>query len=110
METCMGFRRTENAQKPSHESPGRGGFGLLIHHNTFRAGVGENGGVLASVGIRHRPTTGCFIDHNLFEAISTETEDGQPIWQRNSNENLFATDNMWMGVLYPTNDGIVWFL
>ena len=83
---------------------------FLIHHNTFRAGVGENGGILASVGIRHRPTTGCFIDHNLFEAISTETEDGKPIWQRNSSENLFATDNMWMEVLYPTNDGIVWYL
>jgi hypothetical protein len=72
--------------------------------------VGENGGVLASVGIRHRPTTGCTIDLNLFEAISTETEGGVPIWQRNSDENLFATNNNWMEVLYPDNDGIVWYL
>ncbi len=81
-----------------------------IHHNTFMDGIGINGGKLASIGIRQRPDTGAFIDHNLFEAYSTETEDGKPIWERDSDENMFAASNTWMGVFYPSNDGIVWFL
>ena len=51
-----------------------------------------------------------YIYNNLFEAVSTETEDGVPIWERDSNENMFATNNKWMGKLYPTNSGIVWFM
>ena len=81
-----------------------------IHHNTFEDGVGINGGKLASVAIRQRPTTGIYIDHNLFESVSTETEGGVPIWERDSTQNMNATNNMWMGVFYPSNDGIVWFL
>ncbi len=61
--------------------------------------VGINGGKLASIAIRQRPTTGMYIDHNLFETISTETEDGKPIWERDSDENMYATNNMWMGEL-----------
>ena len=81
-----------------------------IHHNTFEDGVGINGGKLASIAIRQRPTTGMYIDHNLFETISTETEGGKPIWERDSTQNMYATNNTWMGKLYPTNTGIVWFL
>ena len=81
-----------------------------IHHNTFMDGIGINRGKLASIGIRQRPETGAFIDYNLFEAYSTETEDGKPIWERDSDENMFAASNKWMGVFYPSNDGIVWFL
>jgi PKD repeat protein len=81
-----------------------------IHHNTFMDGIGINGGKLASIGIRQRPNVGAYIDHNLFEAYSTETEDGKPIWERDSDENMFATSNIWMGEFYPINDGIVWFL
>jgi PKD repeat protein len=82
----------------------------LIHHNTFEDGVGINGGKLASIAIRQRPTTGMYIDHNLFETISTETEGGKPIWERDSTEHMNATNNLWMGKFYPDNDGIVWFM
>jgi PKD repeat protein len=80
----------------------------LIHHNTFRDGTGINGGKLAGVGIRQRPTTGVYIDHNLFEAVSTETEGGVPVWERDSDENMFVTDNYWDGTLYA-DDEIVWY-
>ena len=82
---------------------------FLIHHNTFRNAT-DGGRILASIAIRQHPTTGIYIDHNLFEAVSTETDEGKPIWERDSDENMFATNNMWMGKLYPTNTGIVWFL
>jgi hypothetical protein len=81
-----------------------------IQHNTFMDGIGINGGKLASIAIRQRPTTGMYIDHNLFETISTETEDGKPIWERDSDENMYATENIWMGDFYEYNDGIVWFI
>jgi hypothetical protein len=81
----------------------------LIHHNTFQNAT-DGGRMLASIAIRQRPTTGIYIDHNLFEAVSTETDGGKPIWERDSDENMFATNNKWMGKLYPTNTGIVWFL
>jgi len=81
---------------------------FLIHHNTFIDGIGINGGKLASIAIRQRPATGIYIDHNLFEAVSTETEGGVPIWERDSDENMFATNNKWMGKLYA-DDEIVWY-
>jgi len=95
-----------------HQDEDGGGFAgdtYLIHHNTFRNAT-DGGGRLAGIGIRQRPTTGIFIDHNQFEAVSTETDGGKPIWERDSDENMFATNNKWMGILYPTNTGIVWFL
>jgi hypothetical protein len=82
---------------------------FLMHHNTFQDGIGIHGMKVTSVHIRHRPDTGCFIYNNRFESISTEVPDGVPIYQTNSDENLSATNNLWMGVLYPDNDGIVWF-
>jgi PKD repeat protein len=81
----------------------------LIHHNTFRKAT-DGGNLLASVAIRQRPTTGMYVYNNLFEAVSTETEDGVPIWERDSTQNMFATNNKWMGKIYPSNSGIVWFL
>jgi PKD repeat protein len=81
---------------------------FLIHHNTFRKAT-DGGRILASVAIRQRPTTGIYIDHNLFEAVSTETEGGVPIWERDSNENMFVTNNYWNGELYAS-DEIVWYL
>ena len=81
---------------------------FLIHHNTFKDGIGINGGKLASIAIRQRPITGIYIDHNLFEAVSTETEGGVPIWERDSDENMFATNNKWMGKFYA-DDEIVWY-
>jgi hypothetical protein len=81
---------------------------FLIHHNTFRKAT-DGGRILASVAIRQRPTTGIYIDHNLFEAVSTETEGGVPIWERDSNENMFVTNNYWNGELYA-GDEIVWYL
>jgi PKD repeat protein len=81
---------------------------FLIHHNTFRKAT-DGGRILASVAIRQRPTTGIYIDHNLFEAVSTETDDGKPIWERDSEENMFVTNNYWNGTLYA-GDEIVWYL
>jgi PKD repeat protein len=95
-----------------HQDENGGNFAgdkFLIHHNTFRKAT-DGGNILASIAIRQRPTTGIYIDHNLFEAVSTETEDGVPIWERDSTQNMFATNNKWMGKIYPTNAGIVWFL
>ncbi len=77
-----------------------------IHHNTFKDGNGK----LASIAIRQRPTTGMYIDHNLFETISNATNGGVPIWERDSTQNMFATNNKWMGKLYTSNSGIVWFV
>ncbi|MFA5332765.1 MAG: PKD domain-containing protein [Methanoregula sp.] len=77
-----------------------------IHHNTFKNGNGK----MASIAIRQRPVTGIYIDHNVFETISNATNGGVPIWERDSTQNMFATNNMWMGKLYPTNSGIVWFV
>jgi hypothetical protein len=74
-----------------------------IHHNTFQDGNGK----MASIAIRHRPVTGMYIYNNLFETDSNATINGEPIWQRGSTENLFATNNKWLGKLYPTNSGIV---
>ena len=76
-----------------------------IHHNTFKDGNGK----MASIAIRQRPTTGMYIDHNLFETISNATSGGVPIWERDSTQNMFATNNKWMGKLYTANSGIVWF-
>ena len=77
-----------------------------IHHNTFKNGNGK----LASIAIRQRPVTGMYIYNNVFETISNATNGGVPIWERDSTQNMFATNNMWMGKLYPTNSGIVWFV
>ncbi len=77
-----------------------------IHHNTFKDGNGK----MASIAIRQRPTTGMYIDHNLFETISNATNGGVPIWERDSTQNMFATNNKWMGKLYTSNSGIVWFV
>ena len=74
-----------------------------IHHNTFQDGNGK----LASIAIRQRPVTGMYIDHNVFETVSDATDGGVPIWERDSSQNMFATNNKWMGKLYPTNSGIV---
>jgi len=32
-----------------------------------------------------------------------------PVYQTNSNQNMFVTNNYWMGTLYPTSNGIVWY-
>ncbi|MFA5348332.1 MAG: hypothetical protein WC294_09350, partial [Methanoregula sp.] len=77
-----------------------------IHHNTFRNGNGK----MASIAIRQRPVTGMYIYNNVFETISNATSGGVPIWERDSTQNMFATNNVWMGKLYPTNSGIVWFV
>ncbi len=77
-----------------------------IHHNTFKDGNGK----MASIAIRQKPTTGMYIDHNLFETISNATSGGVPIWERDSTQNMFATNNKWMGKLYTSNSGIVWFV
>jgi PKD repeat protein len=95
-----------------HQDENGGNFAgdrFWIHHNEFREAT-DGGRMLASIAIRQKPKTGMYIDHNLFEAESTETEGGKPIWERDSSRNMFATNNIWMGKLYPTNTGIVWFI
>jgi PKD repeat protein len=76
-----------------------------IHHNTFQDGNGK----MASIAIRQRPVTGMYIDHNVFETISNATEGGVPIWERDSNQNMFVTNNYWNGTLY-SDDEIVSYI
>ncbi len=84
---------------------GAAGAKYLIHHNTVDTGV------VATVHIRARPTIGVYIDHNIINAKATDTgvPGGLPIYQTNSNQNMFVTNNYWMGKLYPTGSGIVWY-
>jgi hypothetical protein len=81
----------------------------LIHHNTFKYGIGVHGNTVSSIHTRHAATIGTYIDHNLFEAVATVLPGGVPIYQTNSTLRMFATNNKWMGTLYPTNSTIVWF-
>jgi PKD repeat protein len=95
-----------------------------IDHNTFQNGVGwmydpayppGYWAKLSSVHIRAAPTVGMNITNNLFQAISTETTDGYPIYQTDalgtitSLTRLNATDNQWMTTVYPNNTGIARF-
>jgi hypothetical protein len=84
---------------------GAAGAKYLIHHNTVDTGI------VATVHIRARPTTGVYVDHNIINARASDTgvPGGLPIYQTNSNQNMFCTNNYWMGTLYPTNTGIVWY-
>ena len=76
-----------------------------IHHNTFEPGGGQQ----ACIGIRSRPVTGAYIDHNDFMGVTGDTEGGVPIWQRAyAFGNMFVTDNYWNGTLYA-GDEIVWY-
>jgi hypothetical protein len=85
----------------------------MIHHNTFKSGVGPTYGTSelpGSVHTRHAATVGTYVDHNIFEAIAGQgISGGVPIYQTNSNQRMYATNNYWRGTLYPTNAGIVWF-
>ena len=84
---------------------GAAGAKYLIHHNTVDTGI------VATVHIRARPTIGVYVDHNIINARATDTgvPGGLPIYQTNSNQNLFVTNNYWMGTLYPASNGIVWY-
>jgi hypothetical protein len=84
---------------------GAAGAKYLIQHNTIDSGI------VATVHIRARPTTGVYVDHNIINARATDTgvPGGLPIYQTNSNQNMFVTNNYWMGTLYPTSTGIIWY-
>jgi hypothetical protein len=84
---------------------GAAGAKFLIHHNTIDKGI------VATVHIRARPTIGCYVYNNIMNARATDTgvPGGLPIFETNSKQNLFCTNNYWMGTLYPTNSGIVWY-
>jgi hypothetical protein len=84
---------------------GAAGAKYLIHHNTVDTGI------VATVHIRARPTIGVYVDHNIINARATDTgvPGGLPIYQTNSNQNMFVTNNYWMGTVYPTSNGIVWY-
>jgi hypothetical protein len=96
---------------------GRAGDYYYIHHNTFQNGSGysrdEYWAKVSSVHIREEPDTGLYISNNLFEAVSTETTDGYPIYQTYDGGSVLvrvnATNNKWMTVLYPNNTGIARF-
>lgn len=85
---------------------------FYIHHNTFMDGDDD----MASVHIRTRPATGAYIYNNLFQAVSSETMGGVPIYQTfhtgdgySDFANFFATNNTWITTVYPDNDDIAWF-
>jgi len=84
---------------------GAAGAKFLIHHNTVDTGI------VATVHIRARPTVGVYVDHNIINARATDTgvPGGLPVYQTNSNQNMFVTNNYWMGTLYPASNGIVWY-
>jgi PKD repeat protein len=84
---------------------GAAGAKFLIHHNTVDTGT------VATVHIRARPTIGMYVDHNIINARDVENgvPGGLPIYQTNSNQNMFVTNNYWMGTVYPTSNGIVWY-
>ena len=84
---------------------GAAGAKFLIHHNTVDTGT------VATVHIRARPTIGMYVDHNIINARDVENgvPGGLPIYQTNSNQNMFVTNNYWMGKLYTTGTGIVWY-
>ena len=84
---------------------GAAGAKYLIHHNTVDTGT------VATVHIRARPTIGVYVDHNIINARDVENgvPGGLPIYQTNSNQNMFVTNNYWMGKLYTTGTGIVWY-
>jgi hypothetical protein len=84
---------------------GAAGAKYLIHHNTVDKGV------VATVHIRARPTTGCYVSNNIINAKATDTgvPGGLPIYETNSNQNMFLTNNYWMGKLYSGNTGIIWY-
>jgi PKD repeat protein len=84
---------------------GAAGAKFLIHHNTIDTGI------IAAVHIRARPTTGVYVDHNIINSRATDTgvPGGLPIYQTNSNQNMFVTNNYWMGKLYTGSSGIVYY-
>ncbi len=84
---------------------GAAGAKFMIHHNTIDTGV------VATVHIRATPTQGVYIDHNVINARATDTgvPGGLPVFETNSNRNMFCTSNYWMGTLYPGNAGIIWY-
>ena len=84
---------------------GAAGAKFLIHHNTVDKGV------VATVHIRARPTTGCYVYNNIINAKATDTgvPGGLPVFETNSNQNMFCTNNYWMGTLFSGNTGIIWY-
>jgi hypothetical protein len=88
------------------EETGTGLAGNLfkIHHNTV------DGGVVAMVQVRGKPKTGMYIDHNIINSIASDTGvvGDRPIFQTSAGTgNMFVTRNYWLGMLYPTDSGIV---
>jgi hypothetical protein len=88
------------------EESGTGLAGNLykIHHNTV------DGGVVAMVQVRGKPKTGMYIDHNIINSIASDTGviENRPIFQTSAGTgNMFVTRNYWLGILYPTDSGIV---
>ncbi len=65
---------------------GAAGAKFLIHHNTVDKGV------VATVHIRARPTIGCYVNNNIINAKATDTgvPGGLPIYETNSNQNMFC--------------------
>jgi len=67
-----------------------------IHHNTFETTEVE------CIGIRATPTTGMYIDHNIFNVPP-----GKPVFKKSYNGNslrMFVTSNFWNGVLYKSDE------
>ena len=67
-----------------------------IHHNTFETTEVE------CIGIRATPTTGIYIDHNVFNVPP-----GRPVFKKSYNGNslrMFVTSNFWNGVLYKSDE------
>jgi hypothetical protein len=94
-----------DVHKDEETGTGAAGARYLIHHNTIDSGT------VATVHIRARPTIGVYVEHNVINARATDTgvPGGLPVYETNSDQNLFCTSNYWMGTLYPGNDGIVWY-
>ncbi len=84
---------------------GVAGAKYLIHHNTIDSGT------VATVHIRAMPTQGVYVDHNIINARATDSgvPKGLPVYQTNSNKNMFCTSNYWVGTLYPGNSGVIWY-
>lgn len=90
------------------EETGTGLAGNLfkIHHNTI------DGGVIAMVQVRGKPQTGMYIHHNIINSIASDTGvvGYRPIFQTSAGTgNMFVTQNYWLGILYPTDSGIVMY-
>jgi hypothetical protein len=108
-----------------HENENYGNDGIAcagteyhIHHNTVNQGSGT--AQMAFSHIRDNPIVGAYINNNLIDTYwgdyGSTNDDGAPSVIYKSHDysethaGVFCTDNQWHGVVYPTNDGILWLM